>query len=593
MLKIHQAWIGATAFGAAVLVATVHAQVGRGGSEWLTSRADAQRTSWIRTDPKISVETMSKPGFELQWTQKLDNKVRGGNNLLAGVTANGVTLFVPMSLVGGSSNNLYAIDNDTGYVVWTRRFDATPPASAPGCPGGMTAAATRIVPLAPPPIAAPAAGGGRAGQAYRSVIGEPGAGVPLEARGGRNNAPPPAAAPGAAGAPAGARGTAPAGAPAGAPGTAAAANAPQRQGGGGGGNRGAGPTIPGMPPTPAGGGLNRPSGVVYASSSDGVLHVMGLQSGKDLQKPAEFMPANARWSDAIAVNTTLYTTTSGKCANAPNGVWAIDLESDAKPVVSWKSNEDLVGPLAFTTDGTALVAKTNGIVALDSKTLQEKGSFTDPSMTFVTGPTVFRHNDKEIVAAGTKDGRIILLDAASLATPLFASTPIVTTGSIAADGLATWQEMTITAPPPPEPGAAAPPAGGGAQAAAANVTLGTRWIVAPVTGGIVALKLHDTGGSLSLEQGWTARNFSVPATPIVVNGVVFGLSTGRPAAGGGIGTPAVLRAYEGTSGKLLYDSKTAMKSFASPGSFWSALGQLYVGTNDGTLYAFGFDDERR
>jgi hypothetical protein len=109
----------------------------------------------------------------------------------------------------------------------------------------------------------------------------------------------------------------------------------------------------------------------------------------------------------------------------------------------------------------------------------------------------------------------------------------------------------------------------------------------------VALKLHDTGGSLSLEQGWTARNFSVPATPIVVNGVVFGLSTGRPAAGGGIGTPAVLRAYEGTSGKLLYDSKTAMKSFASPGSFWSALGQLYVGTNDGTLYAFGFDDERR
>lgn len=578
-MGINRKLAGGTAFGVAVAIATIHAQVGRGGSEWLTSRADAQRTSWIRTDPKISVETMSKPGFALQWTQKLDNKVRAGNNLLAGVTANGVTLFVPMSLVGGSSNNLYAIDNDTGYVVWTRRFEATPPAPAPGCPGGMTAAATRIVPLAPPPIAAPATTGGRAGQAYRSVIGEPGAGVPLEARGGRNNAPPPAAG----------RGTA--GAPAGAPGAPPAPNAPPRQGGPGGGNRGAGSTIPGMPTGQAAGGNGRPSGVVYAIASDGVLHVMGLQSGKDLQKPAEFMPANARWSDAIAVNTTLYTTTSGKCANAPNGVWAIDLESDAKPVVSWKSNEDLVGPLAFTTDGTALVARTNGIVALDSKTLQEKGAFTDPSITFVTGPTVFTHNDKQIVAAGTKDGRIILLDAGSLEKPLFSSKPIVTTGSIAADGLATWQEMTITAPPPAEAGAA-PPAGNGPPAPA-NVTLGTRWIVAPVTGGIVALKLSDAGGSLSLEQGWTARNFSVPATPIVVNGVVFGLSTGRPAAGGGVGTPAVLRAYEGTSGKLLYDSKTAMKSFASPGSFWSALGQLYVGTNDGTLYAFGFDDERR
>jgi hypothetical protein len=36
-----------------------------------------------------------------------------------------------------------------------------------------------------------------------------------------------------------------------------------------------------------------------------------------------------------------------------------------------------------------------------------------------------------------------------------------------------------------------------------------------------------------------------------------------------------------------------MKTFASSGSFWSAMGQAYVGTHDGTLYAFGFLDERR
>ena len=38
------------------------AQVGRGGSEWLTARRDAQRTSWIRTDDKISVERCRSPG---------------------------------------------------------------------------------------------------------------------------------------------------------------------------------------------------------------------------------------------------------------------------------------------------------------------------------------------------------------------------------------------------------------------------------------------------------------------------------------------------------------------------------------------------
>ena len=75
------------------------AQVGRGGAEWLTAYADAQRTSWIRTDAKISLATMSKPGFERQWMSKLDNQPRQMNGLAQGVTANGVTLFVPMSIV--------------------------------------------------------------------------------------------------------------------------------------------------------------------------------------------------------------------------------------------------------------------------------------------------------------------------------------------------------------------------------------------------------------------------------------------------------------------------------------------------------------
>ena len=561
---------GAIAFAASVAIATVHAQVGRGGSEWLTARADAQRTSWIRTDAKISVESMSKPGFELQWTSKLDNATRQANGLTQGVTANGVTLFVPMSIVGGSSNNVYALDNDIGHVVWQRRFDATLPADAPGCPGGVTAAATRIVPLIPPPIVAPPAAG-RAGQSYRSVLGEPGAGVPLETRGGRGPGSPL---------------TAPPAAPAAAP--PAAPVPPQ----GGRGNLAS--LIPGAPPLVASGN-GRPSGVVYAISSDGMLHVLGLQSGKDLQRPASFLPANARWSDAIAVGTTLYAATTGRCSGAPNGVWAIDLDSETKPVVSWNAGEDeIVGSVAFTTGGTLIVAKHNAIVALDAKTLKETDSFKVAGASVVTGPTVFRHRDKELVAAATKDGRIVLLDAASLggsdhATALFSSKPGMTTGDFAADALATWQEMTITPPPPPPPGTT--PAFGAQANTPANVALGRRWILAPVTGGIVAWKLADTGGTLSLEPGWTARNSTAPATPIVVNGIVFALSTGRTTAGPG--TPAILRAYEGKTGKLLWESKNAMKSFASPGSFWSAMGQVYVGTNDGTVYAFGFLDERR
>jgi len=125
----------------------VFSQPGRGGSQWLTAFADAQRTSWVRVDDKLSVAAMSKPGFELQWKSKLENQPRGLNGLAQGVSAAGVTLFVPMTIVAGSSNNVYAIDNDTGYVVWQRHFDAAMPAATPQCPGGITSAATRIVRL--------------------------------------------------------------------------------------------------------------------------------------------------------------------------------------------------------------------------------------------------------------------------------------------------------------------------------------------------------------------------------------------------------------------------------------------------------------
>jgi len=96
-----------------------------------------------------------------------------------------------------------------------------------------------------------------------------------------------------------------------------------------------------------------------------------------------------------------------------------------------------------------------------------------------------------------------------------------------------------------------------------------------------------TSGTLSLQPAWTAAGLTAPSTPIVVNGVVFALSTGRPSS------PAALKAYDGTTGKLLWDSKGAMKAPAASGSFWSAMSQIYVGAADGTLYTFGFTDERR
>jgi hypothetical protein len=155
----------------------------------------------------------------------------------------------------------------------------------------------------------------------------------------------------------------------------------------------------------------------------------------------------------------------------------------------------------------------------------------------------------------------------------------------------------------------AAPAGANAAPQPTAAPAGPSWVLVPVrgrvgagtpstngaisTGAVVAMKLGGSGGAVTLEPAWVSHDLSSPATPLVVNGVVFTLATGLPASSTGKGGAAVLHAYDGVSGKRLWESGKALTTTASPGSFWSGLGQVYVGMRDGSLYAFGFDDERR
>jgi hypothetical protein len=113
------------------------------------------------------------------------------------------------------------------------------------------------------------------------------------------------------------------------------------------------------------------------------------------------------------------------------------------------------------------------------------------------------------------------------------------------------------------------------------------------TGAVVALRVTDAGAAMSIDPAWVSHDVSSPGTPMIVNGVVFVLGTGSAAAANGRSTPAVLNAYDGATGKRLWASGSAMTTAASPGSFWSTGGQVFVGAHDGTVYAFGFNDERR
>ena len=52
------------------------AQFGRGGGQWATAGGDPQRTGWVRADPQISKENVTKGVVQFLWKTKLDNAPR-------------------------------------------------------------------------------------------------------------------------------------------------------------------------------------------------------------------------------------------------------------------------------------------------------------------------------------------------------------------------------------------------------------------------------------------------------------------------------------------------------------------------------------
>jgi hypothetical protein len=485
-----------------------------GGPAWNVAGGDAQRTSWVRTDAKISVANMKSPGFVFLWKVKIDNTARGDNSLSQAVEYPRYISyrgFRSYAFFGGASNTAVALDTDLGRVEWLHHYEAPAGASTAECPGGMTAGVSRPTPLTDNPLGT--VGPGRAATHAESAVGVAHEGAvqvaaAMAASGGRGRAPRPPAAFGSAN--------------------------------------------------------------LFTLTSDGMLHLGYVSNGEEGQPPVRFLPANANAGGLIFNESEVYAFTSGNCGGVPNAVWGIDMVGDDKGVKSWKTNGGSVTGTAFATDGTVFVSTGDGeysptsysgsVVTLERKTLKMKDSFTPAKSAFTTSPVVFSWNGKYLVAAANKDGKIYLLDSASLGgadhhTPLAVSGAV---GNITTGDLATWEDN------------------------------GTRWILAPVssggagnTGNIQAFKVVDQGGRPVLQAAWKSRDLVVPQTPSIVNGVVFAVS------GGDAQHPAVLYALDSATGQDVWNSGTTMTSYARAGVAGGS-SQLYLGTHDSMVYAFGF-----
>ena len=335
------------------------------------------------------------------------------------------------------------------------------------------------------------------------------------------------------------------------------------------------PAYPPAPRIPAGARntFNRVQ-TVFAIASDGKLHSLYVSNGMEPEAPLEFLPPDANARGLIVLDGIAYAA-SENCNGNASAVWALDTKT--KTVAKWQPPAGAiagsVGP-AFGPSGEVYVTTTAGdLVALESKTLAFTGKYSVPGKSFSSSPVVFPYRGKDLIAAATSDGRIHVVDAATFSTPnakaLAVSAPDSSAGGFAPGALATWQ-----------------------------ATDGTRWLLAAAQGAVSAWKLVRHNDALSLEPGWRSPALVSPLTPVVINGVVFAVSSGEAKDPGQPvaerakrSSPAVIYALDGTTGRVLWDSGKTITSFVHSGGISGGAGQIYLETWDHYLYAFGYPME--
>jgi len=516
------------------LTGTAYAQLGRGGGDFSTVGGDAHRSSWVTTDAKISPTALTKPGFELVWKVKFNNEARQLNALTPASLLNGYIGyrgFRSLALVGGSSNQVFAMDTDLGRVEWQKAIMPTPGAAGPSlsCPGGMTANVARPISAAFPTPPVVGRGGGSRSSWAKSAVGGPNEGsVPLVEYMERMAAPPP---------------------------TVVA------------------PAVPPVAP-PAGRApvLGRLPNFVHAISSDGMFHSLYVSNGEEPSPPVQFLPPNSNAEGLTVVGNVAYAVTTDGCGGAPNAVWALDIAT--QEVASWQAAEGGIAGnegAAFGPDNTVYVTTRSGdMVTLEPKTLKLKEVFK-AGHEFTTSPLVFQSGAKTWIAAATRDGRIYALDAAAFTTPVYQSEVLVPGDDFHPGALASWQDPA-----------------------------GLRYVVAVTGSTVTSWKMVAHGEDIALEKVWTSLEMVAPLTPLIVNGVVFAVSSGEFLSDDSKITaaervqrsvPAIVYAFEGTTGKMLWNSGKTMTSFVHGGGLSGGGSQLYLGTHDGMFYAFGFPIE--
>lgn len=501
-------------------------------ADWLTYAHDAQRSGFNPSGRQLSPENASK--LRLRWQVQLDNTPLALSALTAPVVADDVaTNNGPKTLVfvAGSSNTFFAVDADTGKVVWDRTF------------ASFAAPKEKAFFLCP--------------------------------------------------------------------------NTPNA--------------------TPV---IDKEHGIIYTIDATGRLYGLDLATGDVKFGPFAFIPPFAKaWSLNLR-DGIIYTTTSQSCGGDRSGVYSMRVSDPLRPQThellirrGYGAGMWLRGGTVIGRDGTIYVSTGDG--AFDPATGDYSNSFlaVTPDLSRVRdyfippdwkeiskldldlpsgGLVGFNFGNRELLAGGGKQGIVYLLDAANLGGS--SHQHALYTSPVLANESRDFEERGIWGSP-----------------AAWTDASGRVWLYVPIWGplaktaphvpvthgetqhgSLIAFQVVTTApGDTTLRPQWVSPDMDLPDAPVVANGVVFVLETGEnprqvhtektqfksmeewrnnllTTAQRSVGThSAKLVALDAKTGKLLYDSGNAMKSWVHFSGLAVSGGQIFAVDHESRLYCFG------
>jgi len=370
--------------------------------------------------------------------------------------------------------------------------------------------------------------------------------------------------------------------------------------------------------------IDKTTNSLYVIAGNGALYGLDLGSGAVRYGPVQLVAAFAKSSSLNLVDGVIYTAIAQGCGGGLSGFYSVDIRDRHHPIIHQMllSNTDTSGiwgrggPImgtngriyGGTADGTfdpAAGDYSDTEIAVSQKDLSIVDYFLPLNWQLLkrkdfdlgaSSPVYFGWKNRNLLAAGAKEGVVYLMDADNLGgadhqSTLYTSPRLGNDRQVCCDGLGIWGGISTS-----------------------RDTDGQTWLIVPmggppaadgpkfpITNGaaphgcLMALKVvGDSRGNPILDPAWISGDFDMPDPAVIANGVVFAQSTGsNEVQRGGESVrvksnhPGQLKALDLKTGKELFNSGTTIETWVHFSGLAVTDGRVFAVDHDSNVYAFG------